>query len=1004
MSNNDPVQPKGSGIGKVDLMEIMARAEGLKAAGKVEEGIAVYKDWLEDTLSPLRFVAWFNLGASLSSVGRKPEALLAYQEALVLKPDFGEAHVNLGLMLEDQGKVEEALAQWRQVCEVPHISNSTSPAMVCAALNHVGRRLELGHDYEPAEEALARSLALDPAQPGVLQHWVHLRQKQCKWPAYGDLPRVSKCDMLMATSPLAMLAEVDDPTRQLLSAYSFVQRKLQVPEGHLCQGKKYNHKRLRIGYLSSDLCTHAVGMLLPEVFENHDRSRVETYGFCVSKEDGSGLRQRLVTALEHFETVGHLSDEQVARRIVECEIDVLVDLNGLSSGTRVTVLALRPAPVQVTWLGFIGTTSLPYVDYVIADRFSLPDELTPFFREKPLYLPHSFLPKDSKREIGAAPTRAQYKLPEDKFVFASFNNIYKLNPRMYDTWLQILQRVPNSVLWLLDDNRWATENLTEFAKTRGVDPSRLIFTCRVMPLDHLARLPLADLFLDNHPYNAGSTASDVLWMKVPMLTLSGKTFVSRMGGGLLSSLGLPELITYSHEEYENRAVELALNPERIRGLRARLAAAISDPSRNSARQFAQNLEEALWNASGCELPLAASTASVELSSAKKSLLVRGWRDINHCYSLVNQFQLLELLKDPSLQLLHEDLPYAVSSWSPAINPTGFDHKTAQQLATIPPFRGQMVDAVYNISLPVSFYQGPAKKVVTFIAADFGIEGKYFAQGTPPPAAFTQDRNWVVTPSNWSKKKLVEAGLNAERVSVVPHGVDTDLFRPLVQEEWDHVRTQVGASPETFLFLNVGGAFWNNGGDLLLRAFAELHRKYPSIKLLLKDNRTLFGRTTDEIISGLSAKYPGLFTEEVLRAVVLLPAAMSPEQLRSLYGVADLYVSPYRAKKFNLPALEAMACGCKILVTEGGATEDYYYSEVCTRIKSKLTASGTIVETGGYYLEPEFDDLKAKMKAAIEASRSRPGTCSAKLQEFLKGWTWKAAAERLSEQLFEGLDQ
>ena len=992
----EPVGLGVSALGKLDLVEILSRTEGLKAGGQIEHAIILYQDWLKATSSPFRFVALFNMGASLSGLGRKEEAEAAYREAIVIKPDFAEARVNLGLLLEDQGKFEDAIAQWRFVSDSPSVAKAVTPGMVTTALNHIGRRLEMNHEYEPAEEALARSLAVDPRQSGTVQHWVHLRQRQCKWPAYAVLPNVSKCEMLLATSPLAMLAEADDPTRQLLASYSFVQRKLQAAEARLCEGKKYNHKRLRIGYLSSDLCTHAVGMLLPEVFENHDRTRVETFGFCLSKEDGSTLRQRLRAALEHFEIVGHLTDEQIARRILECEIDVLVEMNGLSSGTRVTVLAQRPAPVQVTWLGFIGTTSLPYIDYVLADRFSLPESVTPFFTEKPLYLPHSFLPRDSKRSIGAEPTRAQYHLPEDKFVFASFNNIYKLNPEMFETWLRILQRIPNSVLWLLDDNRWATANLTEFAKNRGVDPARLLFTCRVMPQDHLARLPLADLFLDNHPYNAGSTASDVLWMKVPMLTLSGQTFVSRMGGGLLTALGLPELIAFSHEEYENKAVELAQHPDRVLQLRERLAVAIHSPHVGGAKQFAQSLEDAFFTAAGRAIP---PSSPSEASQCKKTLLVRGWRDLSQSYALVNQFQLVELLKDQSWRILHQDMPYASPIWSNPQNGAGFDTQKTQDLASIPPFLGQSVDVVLSLSMPISLYQGEATKVLTFIGADFGLEEKSFAPGSPKPRVFTDGRNWVLTPSNWSRRKLLEAGMLPERVLLVPHGVDTSLFYPLAQEVRGQVRGQVGASANNFVFLNIGTAFWNNGMDLLLRAFAELRREFSHIKLLLKDNRSFYGGTMDALAARLSVEFPGLFTAEVLQSLVVLPTTMTMAQMRNLYGAADLYVSPYRAKEFNLPVLEAMACGCPVLGTKGGATDDFYCPEAGVQIQSELTVPAAGVDAIGDYLEPDFEDLKAKMRAAIEARSIRPDVLSSEVSKFLDQWSWQSATAKLTRSLF-----
>ena len=986
--------------GKMDLGELIAAAESLKATGDVESSVALYSAWLSKTTSPLRYVALFNQAVGLAQLGRDVEAATTYSAAVALKSDFPEARVNLGLTLEKHGHPKEALEQWKAVYDQP----STPVAMLTTALNHTGRLLEETREYELAEQALTRSLAVNHNQPDALQHWVHLRQKQCKWPVYTELPGISKADMLLATSPLAMLAEADDPALQLLSAQSFAHRKLSFPEARLCEGRRYHHRRLRIGYLSSDFCVHAVGLLLAELFENQDRSQFETYGFCVSKEDGSAHRQRIIASLEHFERVGHLSDEQIARRILECEIDILVDLNGLSSGTRVAVLGYRPAPVQATWLGFIGTTALPYIDYVIADAFAIPADLASYYREKPLYLPHSFLPSDSRREVAANTDRAKHHLPADQFVFASFNNIYKLNPRMFQTWMDILLRVPNSVLWLLDDNRWATENLTKFAQSRGVDPKRLIFAGRIDPREHLARLPLADLFLDNHPYNAGSTAHDVLSKGLPMLTLSGRTFVSRMGGSLLTALGLPELIAHSHEEYIEKAVEIASKPGRATQLREHLLSAQKKASTPTAKQFAHNLERLFLKAAGREITETPSKR-VKQTPNERSLLVRGWRDINHSYSLVNQFQLIELLNKKELHLSHEDLPYHSPNWSPSQNSVGFSSETSQKLSSIPAHHGEEADVVFSISSPFSLYRGPAKKVVTFMVTELGLDQSSLTPDSQNTAAFSEGRNWVVTPSHWSKKKLEIGGIAPDRIKVIPHGVDRQIFRSPTPQEREMGRSQLGLAPNDFAFLNVGGAFWNKGGDLLLRAFAEVRKKHSNAKLVIKDNRGLYGRTADQLVSMVQESHPGLLTPDVLQGVVVLPTALTMEQLRLLYGASDVYVSPYRAEGFNLPVLESMACGLKVIVTEGGATDDFFFPEVCTSVKSTFTDhTKTGLNTKGDFLEPDLEDLTNKMMAAVEAGNPSHNAISPALDAFLDTLSWEAATDKLYTFLFDSLPE
>jgi hypothetical protein len=297
--------------------------------------------------------------------------------------------------------------------------------------------------------------------------------------------------------------------------------------------------------------------LTVELFERHDRSRFEVYGFCWSKEDGTAFRQRVLNAFDCFVRIGGMGDKEAAECIRSHEIDILVDLHGLTSGARPMILSYRPAPVQMTYLGFPGTTGFPWIDYVICDRYLMPVEEAKYYSEKPLYLPRCFQASDSKRQVGAMPKRADYSLPEDAFVYCSFNNNYKYTQEMFAAWMHILKQVPKSVLWLLADNEWAKDNLCREARKNGIKKDRLVFAPRVAPADYLARYQLADLFLDTYPFNGGTTANDALYMGLPLLTLSGRTFASRMAGSLLTNLELPELISHSLQEYKDKAIELA---------------------------------------------------------------------------------------------------------------------------------------------------------------------------------------------------------------------------------------------------------------------------------------------------------------------------------------------------------------------------------------------------------------------------------------------------------------
>jgi predicted O-linked N-acetylglucosamine transferase (SPINDLY family) len=282
------------------------------------------------------------------------------------------------------------------------------------------------------------------------------------------------------------------------------------------------------------------------------------------------MRQRVLAAMDHHLPIHTLSDEQAAQLIRQNEIDILVDLTGLTAGSRFNILAYKPAPIQVSYLGLVGTCGIPEVDYILADRFVFPKELKPHFVEKPLYLPNVYQVNDSKRVIGETPSRESCGLPEDAFVYCSFNGSYKITPEVFACWIRILNRVQNSVLWLGADNQWARENLRNEVVRQGIDASRLIFAEKAPPAKYLARYRVADLFLDTSPYNAGTTASDALWAGLPVLTCPGRSFASRMAGALLTAVNMGELITHSLAEYEEKAVSLANNVKDYQLIRKRL--------------------------------------------------------------------------------------------------------------------------------------------------------------------------------------------------------------------------------------------------------------------------------------------------------------------------------------------------------------------------------------------------------------------------------------------------
>lgn len=556
--------------GDVPLARLLDQVGALERDGRTGLAVALYRSWLESASPAQAPVAYFNLGTLLAGAGRLESARGAYEAALALLPSFAQPRINLGLTLERLGEPLAALEQWRHVAEHTPDSNPDAPGMRLSALNHMGRLLEKHRRYDEAAACLERSLALEPAQPDALHHLLFLRQRLCRWPVDAPFARVGKEALRQAASALAMLCLSDDPQEQLATARRYIGRKHPGRPPALSTRHRYGHERLRIGYCSSDFRLHAVSILTAELFELHDRGRFEIYGFCWTPEDDSAMRRRIVRAMDHFVPIGALDDAAAARQIRACEIDVLVDLHGLTLGARPGIFAWRPAPVQVSYLGFAGTSGMDWMDYIVADRFLIPEEYARFYSEQPLYLPDVYQVNDRQRRNASPPSRAECGLPSRGFVYCSFNNLIKLVPEVFDAWMRVLASVDGSVLWLLGDSDSAQARLRERAQARGVNPDRLVFAERAAPEQHLARYRLADLFLDMFPCNAGATASDALWMGLPVLTLSGRSFASRMAGALLSAARLPELITSNLAEYERKAIELGRAPERCRELRRHL--------------------------------------------------------------------------------------------------------------------------------------------------------------------------------------------------------------------------------------------------------------------------------------------------------------------------------------------------------------------------------------------------------------------------------------------------
>ncbi|MBL6459256.1 tetratricopeptide repeat protein [Belnapia sp. T6] len=568
----------------------------LRAQGRVEEALACYRAAIAAApgyaaalqnlgralldRSPVEALAAFaaaaraapasqpavaGLGRALQRLGRAAEAADAFRRALALGPD-PDAALDLGNILEQAGDAEGAAAVLRAAAAQAPADHRLPYAL--------GRVLASGGRRAAAAECFRRALALAPGFLPARIQLLHLRQWLLDW----DGLAAEEASILaalwrgeVATSPFPVLAMRATPEEQLLWARAWSARiAARAPRLPPAAPPIHADDRLRLGYLSADFRAHPLASLVTGLIEAHDRRRVEVIGCCLSPEDGSPARRRLLAGFDQMLMLRDLSDAEAAARIRAAGIEVLVDLTGHTQGARTEILAARPAPVQAQWLGYVGTMGADFIDYILADDHVIPPGAERCFAERVVRLPGPFQPPDpGRRPIGPEPDRAAAGLPEDALVLCCFNAPYKITAEVFGCWMAILRAVPRAVLWLLED---AGPALAHHAAAAGIDPARLILAPRIAYDRHLARCRLADLFLDTWPYNAGATAADALSAGLPVLTMSGPTYASRMAGSLLHAAGLPALVTATPEAYVAQAIALASDPARRAAARARLAA------------------------------------------------------------------------------------------------------------------------------------------------------------------------------------------------------------------------------------------------------------------------------------------------------------------------------------------------------------------------------------------------------------------------------------------------
>lgn len=564
---------------KLTIADLFTAAAQLKALGLDRRAAELYKHWIAfNADDPVVYAAYFNFATALADSGDRPGAINALREAIRIQPDFQPPYINLGRLLEDSGLVGAAVAQWMALVERTAAVNGESVAHKLSALQQTGRVLESLNKDEAAEDALRQILEIDPKRQEVVQHWIALRQRQCKWPVVQPSERVSLADLANGISSLSLANHADDPMFQLAKAHHYEKRSIGRPKRGLperslraAEPKRARKQRLRIGYVSSDLREHAVGFAMTDVLESHDRAHFEIYAYYCGIARNDPTRERIAAAVDRWTDINGMDDETAAKKIAEDEIDILVDLNGYTKDARTKVFSLRPAPIIVNWFGFPGTMGSPYHHYIIADPVIIPEGAEIYYSEKVARLA-CYQPNDRKRVVAPQrPTRVEAGLPEDAFVYCSLNGMQKLTALTFDRWARILTAVADSVLWLLTGTEQTNARVREEAKARGVAPERIIFAEKMANPHHLARYPLADLFLDNFPYGAHTTAADSLWMGVPIVTFAGRSFASRVCASLVRAAGVGELACASAEDYIALAIELGKDRRKLAGLRDRLA-------------------------------------------------------------------------------------------------------------------------------------------------------------------------------------------------------------------------------------------------------------------------------------------------------------------------------------------------------------------------------------------------------------------------------------------------
>ena len=566
-----------------------ALALSYEKTGKITKSLAANQKAKE--INPQDADVHNNLGNVLKKLEKFDEAKDSYRQAILLRQNFSEAYYNLGDLLNMLGRFEEAEKNYNQAIKFkPNFAE---------AFNNLANLLKELRRLDESIINYKESLKIKPELINAEAEILFLEASIGDHSNYKDLDKKSSRLGISTKSvePFPGLSWVDNPLQQLKRSINYSEEKFKRTPMNISIKPKVPPKRIKIAYISGDFYNFPTMHLLAGVLETHNRDRFEVYAFSYTLRQNDEMRKRIKLGVDHFIDVNDLSSIEIAKLIKSKNIDISIDLNGYTKESRSEIFQYRVSPIQINYLGYPGTMGASFMDYIIADPVTIPDENKNFYSEKIIYMPHTYQANDNKRKIAKTNLkRVDFNLPDKGFVFCCFNQIYKISPKEFAIWMDLLKNVDNSVLWLIKSNKWVEHNFGKEAKRLGIDPSRIIFAEKLSQSEHLERQKHADLFIDTFNYNAHTTASDALWCGLPIVTKQGKQFSARVASSLLTACGLPELITKNEIEYKELIYELATNPKKLKTISLKLRENKKNKPLFNTKQYTNDFENGLQKA------------------------------------------------------------------------------------------------------------------------------------------------------------------------------------------------------------------------------------------------------------------------------------------------------------------------------------------------------------------------------------------------------------------------